>query len=794
MEEKSKISKYNNEYNSYLLRIVLKKNLWLIILFLAIILLGIWAFLRYTQPIYQAKTIIQLNKENRVTELISSNVFTKDNTLENRVEVLSSPEFIKRVIRKLPLDISLYAKGNILDFELYKTAPISIEYSIIDSTIINVPIYFKIKDSKNIELYYELNGETIQIKEKIGDTIYTRHLKLYIKPSLDIKDGEYYFTINDFTNLIRKYRNQLSISIINSNAGSVELSFNDENPVKCVDFLNTVIQEYKSFDLEQRTKSARSMLDFIDQQLAALEQIMDQGNIPNRSLDLLPDTFSSVLSIKQEIIKLQTEKEQLNDEISNLKNALLVLENDSFNTSKLIVYLAQSSYYPILSTFINEYRLLIEQYASLSTIYSQNTTAIEQILWKINYSKNSLTDVLQTLLDKSKYQLSATNKKLQDLQHNINSYNSNSFIASTMDETNISQPSTKYYEQFLDKRLEYTLYIAGIVSDIVVLEEPTLLTNPIYPNKTKIILMGIFIFLLLAVITLIWKYISYTNILSIEDIEPHIKDNLIITLPLFTGDLSNNMLVIHKYKRSLLAESFRKIKSHLLLRDTNIPQTIVVTSTISGEGKTFVAINLGGILALSNKKVLIIDTDLRRPKMSITFNNLNEFGLSNYLLGECNIEQCIKTTDINNLFYFPAGSLPEYPNELLTSHKMDELLENLKKYYDIIILDTPPIGLISDTTKFILLADTTLYVFRSEYSKKEFIHNLEKLKQELNPKELIIVLNGFNDKFIKNTKYSKYGYEYKYDIYGYYVDNEEKQSKTKKSMRKYFNYLTKKNK
>lgn len=484
----------------------------------------------------------------------------------------------------------------------------------------------------------------------------------------------------------------------------------------------------------------------------------------------------------------------MNDEISNLKNALLVLENDSFNTSKLIVYLAQSSYYPILSTFINEYRLLIEQYASLSTIYSQNTTAIEQILWKINYSKNSLTDVLQTLLDKSKYQLSATNKKLQDLQHNINSYNSNSFIASTMDETNISQPSTKYYEQFLDKRLEYTLYIAGIVSDIVVLEEPTLLTNPIYPNKTKIILMGIFIFLLLAVITLIWKYISYTNILSIEDIEPHIKDNLIITLPLFTGDLSNNMLVIHKYKRSLLAESFRKIKSHLLLRDTNIPQTIVVTSTISGEGKTFVAINLGGILALSNKKVLIIDTDLRRPKMKITFNNLNEFGLSNYLLGECNIEQCIKATDINNLSYFPAGSLPEYPNERLTSHKMDELLENLKKYYDIIILDTPPIGLISDTTKFILLADTTLYVFRSEYSKKEFIYNLEKLKQELNPKELIIVLNGFNDKFIKNTKYSKYGYEYKYDIYGYYVDNEEKQSKTKKSMRKYFNYLTKKNK
>ncbi len=794
MEEKRKISKYNNEYNSYLLRIVLKKNLWLIILFFIIIISIIWAFLRYTQPIYQAKTIIQLNTENRVTELISSNTLTTDNSLENRVEVLSSPEFIKRVIRKLPLDISVYAKGNILDFELYKTAPFSIEYSIIDSSIINVPIHFKINDNQNIELYYEFNGQTIQIKEKIGDTIFTQHLKLYIKPSIDMADGEYYFIINDFGNLVRKYRNQLSINIINGNAGSVELSLNDENPVKCVDFSNTVIQEYKSFDVEQRTQSARSMLDFIDQQIAALDQIMNQGDIPNSSLNLPPDTFTSVLSIKQEIKQLQTEKEQLNDEVLNIKNALSVLENDSFNTSKLIVYLAQSNYYSVLSTFINEYRLLIEQYANLSTVYSQNTTAIEQILWKIQYSKNSLKDVLQTLLDKSKYQLTIANKKLQDLQHYLNSYSSNSFITSTMDATNISQPSSKYYEQFLDRRLEYTLYIAGIVSDIVVLEEPTLLSSPIYPNKTKTIVMGLFIFLMIAVITLIWKYISYTNILSIEDIEPLIKDNLVITLPIFTGDLSNNLLVIHKYKRSLLAESFRKIKSHLLLRDTNIPKIIVVTSTISGEGKTFVAINLGGILALSNKKVLIIDTDLRRPKMSITFNNFNDLGLSNYLLGECNIEQCIKGTEINNLFYFPAGSLPEYPNELLTSSKMDELLENLKKYYDIIILDTPPIGLISDTTKFVLLADTTVYVFRSEYSKKEFIVNLEKLKQELNPKEIIIVLNGFNDKFIKQSKYGKYGYEYKYDIYGYYTDNEEKQSNTKKSMKKYFNYFYKKNK
>lgn len=790
MEEKRKLSKYNNEYNPYLLRIVFKKNLWLIILYLLIISLSIWAFNRYSKPIYEAKTIIQLNDENRVSELISSNTFNKETSLQNRIEILSSPEFIKRVIRILPLDISIYAKGNILDFELYKTASFSLAYEIIDSSIINVPVNFNIQNNKNnIELYYELNNNNIEINGKIGDTLISPHLKVYIQFKNNINDGEYYFIINNFSTLVKKYRNKLTINILNANAGSVELSFNDENPVKCVDFLVAIIQEYKSFDVEQRTASARNMIDFIDEQIAALEQLKDQDANLQYSADLSKDTFTSILSIKQEIRNLNIEKEVLNDEISNLKNAILVLENDPSNTSKLIVYLAQSSYYPILSTFINEYRLLIEQYSSLSSVYSQNTTAIEQILWKMQYSKKSLQDILQTLLDRSKYQLSNVDKKIINLQNIINSDN---YFDATI--TSIAEPTNKYYEEFLLKKLEYTLYIAGIVSDIVVLEEPTLLSKPIYPNTTKIIIMGIFIFLLLVIITLIWKYINYDNILFTQDIEPYITDTSIMTLPLFHQELPDSQLVVHKFKRSLLAESFRKIKSHLLLINENIPKTIVVTSTISGEGKTFVAINLGGILALSNKKVLIVDTDLRRPRMSKAFNNLTELGLSNYLLDECDIEQCIKSTEINNLFYFPAGPLTEYPNELLNSNKMDELLEELKKSFDIIILDTPPIGLISDTTKFILLADTTIYVFRSEFSKKEFIYNLEKLKQELNPKELIIVLNAFNENFIKQTRYGSYGYAYKYDIYGYYDGYEDKSSKTKKAMSKYLNYLSKKNK
>lgn len=792
MDEKPKIPKYNNEFNPYIFKIVFKKNLWLLLLYLFVTLFIVFASIRYTKPVYQAKAVIQLNIENRALEVISSSALNKDNIYTN-VEILSSPEFIKRVIKQLPLNTSIYAKGKILDFELYRSAPFLFTYEIIDSLIINKLINIEIKNDNTIDIFYKINNNTYATQGTFYDTIILDHIKFVLIPKDEIKEGDYCIIIHDLPSLIKQYRYQLSTNILNPNAGSIELSFSDQNPLKCVDFLNTVIQEYKFFDVEQRTMSARSMLEYIDQQLESLEDIIKQQSGNDNIALSTNDTFTSFFSLKQEINKLELEIERINDEIVILNKSQEILNKDSLNTSRLIVYLSQTSYYNILSTFVNEYRSLLEQYLALSAIYSTNTYTLEQLKWKIHYSKNSLNDILETLIERSNFQLSSLKKQLQNYKSKLSNIEKKAGITTMEPLTDISQSSLKYYEQFLNKKLEYTLYVAGIVSDLVVLEEPTLLSNPIYPNKTKSLIIGLFIFILISTSTLIWKYIKYDNILSIQDIESLFPDTPILSLPLFNGDIPDSQLIIHKYKRSLLTESFRKIKSHLLLiNQDNIPKVIVITSTIPGEGKTFIAINLGGILALSNKKVLIIDTDLRRPKMSFGFNNKSELGLSSYLQGECSIEQCICHTELSNLFYFPAGPLPEYPNELLTSNKMDKLIEELTQSYDIVILDTPPIGLISDATKFIMLADTTFYVFRSDFSKKEFLYNVKKLKQELNPKNLILVLNGFNEKYIRKAKYSNYGYEYKYDIYGYYDGYGVKETKQSKSMKKYLNYFSKK--
>ncbi len=170
MDEKPKIPKYNNEFNPYIFKIVFKKNLWLLLLYLFVTLFIVFASIRYTKPVYQAKAVIQLNIENRASEVISSSALNKDN-IYTSVEVLSSPEFIKRVIKQLPLNTSIYAKGKILDFELYRSAPFLFTYEIIDSLIINKLINIEIKNDNTIDIFYKINNNTYATQGTFYDTI-----------------------------------------------------------------------------------------------------------------------------------------------------------------------------------------------------------------------------------------------------------------------------------------------------------------------------------------------------------------------------------------------------------------------------------------------------------------------------------------------------------------------------------------------------------------------------------------------------------------------------------------------
>jgi tyrosine-protein kinase Etk/Wzc len=213
-----------------------------------------------------------------------------------------------------------------------------------------------------------------------------------------------------------------------------------------------------------------------------------------------------------------------------------------------------------------------------------------------------------------------------------------------------------------------------------------------------------------------------------------------------------------------MAEAFRAIRTNLqFINHTPGPKVVAITSTISGEGKTFVALNMAGIIAFSGKKVVVCDLDMRKPKIHRGFDVENSDGMSTLLIGKSTIDKAIRHSKLENLDYITAGPIPPNPSELIISPEMDVILAQLKAIYDTVILDTPPAGLVTDAVTLLQKADYPVYIFRSDYSRKQFVQVADKLQNE-NHIPLSVVLNGVD---LDRSKYSrKYSYGYGYG-YGY---------------------------
>jgi capsular exopolysaccharide synthesis family protein len=234
--------------------------------------------------------------------------------------------------------------------------------------------------------------------------------------------------------------------------------------------------------------------------------------------------------------------------------------------------------------------------------------------------------------------------------------------------------------------------------------------------------------------------------------------------------LKYTKLVVGQNPKSSINEALRSIRTNLDfmlptgkgIYNQNGSVVISITSTISGEGKTFVASNLGGIIAMSDLKVVILDFDMRKPKLHIAFDAENTQGVSSILIGKKTIEDCIQPTEINNLFFISSGPTPPNPSELILREDFDMLVEDLKKKFDVIMIDTPPVGLVTDGILIMQKVDMPLYVVKANYSKRMFTKNINRLVESNNFTNLAVILNA-----VKKTG-TGYGYGYGYG--GYYED------------------------
>jgi len=285
----------------------------------------------------------------------------------------------------------------------------------------------------------------------------------------------------------------------------------------------------------------------------------------------------------------------------------------------------------------------------------------------------------------------------------------------------------------LEKSIEYKISKEGFVSNNQILEEPKTPIMPVSPNKNLVWLTFVLSGLIIGFLIIALKYFLHNKITSMNEIVKisHSTMSSLGVVPKFKENIPVSMLLVNQNPRSLLAESFRSIRTNLQFLDKQQgPKMAAVTSTISGEGKTFVALNLAGIIAFSGKKVVVCDLDMRKPKIHKGFGVENSEGMSTLLIGRGDIDRAIRKSKLENLDYITAGPIPPNPSELIISNRMTSLLEELKARYDFVILDTPPVGLVTDAVSLLIQADYPLYIFRADYSKKQFVQVADKLINE----------------------------------------------------------------
>ena len=335
------------------------------------------------------------------------------------------------------------------------------------------------------------------------------------------------------------------------------------------------------------------------------------------------------------------------------------------------------------------------------------------------------------------------------------------------------------YNDFLAKRTEADIVKAANVSDIKFIDPAKDVGGGLVGPKTGVnYVLALFLGFLIPLIVVFALFFINDSIQNTDDISK------LTVLPLIgvigKKNNSNNLSVFEKPKAAL-AEAFRAVRSSLqfLYKKQKLEgaKTLMVTSSVSGEGKTFCSINIATVFAMSEKKTIIIGLDLRKPKIFDDFKITNEIGAVNYLIGQKTLDDVIQNTHIPFLDVITSGPVPPNPSELIMSDAMNEMLEELKHKYDYIILDTPPVGLVSDALELVNQADVILYIVRQNFTKKGMITLLNNRVKRGELNNVSIILNGFENK----AKYG-YGYGYGYGNYseGYHEEEEKNDTFIKK--------------
>ncbi len=741
-----------------------------------------WGYLRLTTPVYNisATVLIKDDKKGGGTSVSSElermgldGFVSSSGNVDNEIEVLRSKSLSEEVVNNLGLFVTYMDEDEFPKKELYQTSPVLVSLTPQEAD--------KLPGRMEVAMTLQPTG-VMDVQMKVGDKEYRKEFEKLpavfptdegtvaffvnndtlsaVRPESVTKERHITAFINRPFSVAKGYASSLSIAPTSKTTSVVVISLKNTNPRRGRDFINKLLEMYNINANNDKNEVAQKTAEFIDarigiisKELGSTEQDLENFKRTAGITDLSSEA-QIALTGNAEYEKKRVENQTQINLIVDLQK---YLQGSEYEVLPANVGLQDGGLVGAISRY-NE--MLIERNRLLRTSTESNPAIVN-----LNTSIRAMRSNVQATLD-------ATLKGLQitkaDLDREASRYSRRISDAPTQERQFVSiarQQEIKagLYLMLLQKREENAITLAATANNAQIIDAAIADDNPVSPKRMMVYLVALFFGMGIPVGIIYLIGLTKFKIEGRADIEKLTSLPIVGDIPL--ADEKSGSIAVFENKNNLMSETFRNVRTNLqfmLEKDKNV---ILVTSTISGEGKSFVSSNLAISLSLLGKKVVIVGLDIRKPGLNKVFNiPQKDHGITQFLTNpSMNLMDLVQPSDINkNLFILPGGAVPPNPTELLARDGLEKAIETLRTNFDYVILDTAPVGMVTDTLLIGRTADLSVYVCHADYTRKAEFTLVNELSENKKLPNLCVAINGLD------LQKKKYGYYYGYGKYGKY--------------------------
>ena len=742
----------------------LAKSYYWLILSAGVCLAAAFVYIRYTVPLYQVSTFIQVQSPSEVTtNILGGSAFGQGQgaaaqaqpDLNSEIFKLESAALIEKIVDSLHLNIEVMTKGRVLDKPVHlDSLPFTINvkrWDVDEST----PLYKLIVSEDG----YRLQREKEVISGYYNRPLVLKHDTITIepKPFISIQKGVYLFRLPGESGAVAKYSSRISATAVpKGGLAMLQITVKDEIPERAKQIVEVLIHNYDEANFEFKSKALRTEIEFLENRLATVSgELSQQANKVKdfKSNNKVNDVSTSANQILGNLVTLDSKKSE-----NQLRDNLLTQVENSILTSgqEQIIPNVAALADPGLSGFVDGYNKLVIRKKEILDRGTPQDIRLPDINNGLATAKSSILASINSI----RQQLRTSNAFIASQEQNA----TGRFQGMTEKEKDLNQTNrvlgvkdalyTFLQQKIEDKKMEYAS--AGIAGSRII---DWNISRSVNPKPYMVYAMAFVLGIMIPVMIIVVQFMLNNKLESREDVHS------ITSLPIAGEIILDNSkadLVIAEETVSPIAEQFRTLRTNISYMGYGPEQKVLmVTSSVSGEGKSFVSLNLASSLAISNKKVALLEFDLRNPSLSERLGFKKSAGITNILRGELQVDDVLQTVpEFENLVFISAGTpLPLNPGEIILHPRMKQLFDYLRAHFDYVVMDTPPVEAVSDALSLGKMADLTFFVLRHKYTARPSLKLINDLHKDQKLPRISLIINGIKPGYGFQHVYG-YGYEY----------------------------------